>query len=246
LSRALATAPTDRVSTLPTWCGVKAASGNWRRCSSTRSRSAPGRVAGAGGLLPRGVQVAGREGPPGLVGGLGDGQDVPGGLGGDGRVRLRLGADFRLLALGGAVSGDWGGLASVGRAVGRLDGGLPGVGGAARGGGLGGRGLVARGCRGGGGRPGVGDAGPAALDAGGGAVLLVREQSLPGGGCADAGVPGDDRDGRPGGFGRQGGQDGRCRTVARRRPTGAGARFVAVSAVLRAALGAGCWCAPWS
>ena len=98
LSRALATAPTNRVSTLPTWCGVKAASGNWRRRSSTRSRSARGRVAGAGGRLPRGVQVAGREGPPGLVGGVGDGQDVPGGLGGDGRVRLRLGAGFRLLA----------------------------------------------------------------------------------------------------------------------------------------------------
>jgi len=150
LSRALATAPTDRVSTLPTWCGVKAASGNWRRCSSTRSRSAPGRVAGARRLFPRGVQVAGREGPPGLVGGVDDGQDVPGGLGGDGRVRPRFGAGFRLLALGGAFSGDWGGLAGVGRAVGRLDGGLPGVGGAARAGDLGGRCLVAWGCRGGG------------------------------------------------------------------------------------------------
>ncbi len=32
---------------MPTWCGVKTASGNLRRCSSTRSRNAPGRVAGA-------------------------------------------------------------------------------------------------------------------------------------------------------------------------------------------------------
>ena len=47
LPRALATASADRVSTLPIWCGVKAVSGNLRRCSSTRSRSAPGRVAGA-------------------------------------------------------------------------------------------------------------------------------------------------------------------------------------------------------
>ena len=52
-----------------------------------------------GGLLPGGLQggqgggqVPGGEGLPGLVGGLGDGQDGPGGLGGDRRVRLRPGA----------------------------------------------------------------------------------------------------------------------------------------------------------
>ena len=97
-----------------------------RRCSSTRSRSAPGRVAGAcpaagggfdhpppmGGLVPGGVQggqggvqVPGREGLAGLVGGLGGGQDVPGGLGGDRRVRPRRGAGAGFPAVGGAVSG---------------------------------------------------------------------------------------------------------------------------------------------
>src|SRR5580658_1472480 len=39
-------ASADRSGTLPIWCGVKAAPGNLRSCSSTRSRSAPGRVAG--------------------------------------------------------------------------------------------------------------------------------------------------------------------------------------------------------
>jgi hypothetical protein len=39
---------------------------------------------------------------------------------------------------------------------------------------------------------------------------------------ADPGVPGDHRDGRPSGFGRQGGQDGRCGAVARRRGRGRG------------------------
>ena len=34
-SRALATAPADRDSTLPIWCGTKAAPGNLRKCSST-------------------------------------------------------------------------------------------------------------------------------------------------------------------------------------------------------------------
>ena len=33
--RALATAPADRDSTLPIWCGTKAAPGNLRKCSST-------------------------------------------------------------------------------------------------------------------------------------------------------------------------------------------------------------------
>ena len=83
-----------------------------------------------GGLLPRrlqggqgGGQVPGREGLPGLVGGLGDGQDAPGRLGGDGRVRL--GAGFRLLVPGGAASGGRGGLAGVGRAAGGPGGGCP-------------------------------------------------------------------------------------------------------------------------
>jgi hypothetical protein len=49
------------------------------------------------------VQVPGGEGLPGLVGGLGDGRDVPGGLGGDRRVRL--GGGFRLLALSGGRGG---------------------------------------------------------------------------------------------------------------------------------------------
>jgi hypothetical protein len=74
-----------------------------------------------GGLVPRGVQgglqVPGCEGLPGLVGGLGDRQDVPGGLGGDGRVRVLRGAGFRFPACGGAVSGGWGGLADVGGAA---------------------------------------------------------------------------------------------------------------------------------
>ena len=87
------------------------------------------------------VQVPGREGFAGLVGGLGDGRDGPGGLSGDGRVRPRLGADVRLLVPGGAVSGGRGGLAGVGRGAGRLGGGLP-VAGGARDGGLGGRGLA--------------------------------------------------------------------------------------------------------
>jgi hypothetical protein len=156
------------------------------------------------------VQVPGDEGLAGLAGGLGDGRDGPGGLGGDGRVRPRLGAGVRLLLLGGAVRRDRGGLAGVGR----LGGGLPVAGG------LGGRGLVGRGFRGGV-RPGVGDAGPTAFDPSGGAVLLVREQCLPGGGGADPGAGGDDRDGGPGGFGRQGGQGGRCGAVARRRGNGA-------------------------
>jgi hypothetical protein len=147
-----------------------------------------------GCLLPRrlqsgqgGGQVPGRERPAGLVGRLGDSQDAPGRLGGDGRVRPRLGAGLRLLALGGAVSGGRGGLAGVGRAAGRLGWGLPGVGGAARAAGLGWRGLAARRCRRGGGRPGIGDAGLAALDPGRGAGLLVREKGLPGGGGVDAG-----------------------------------------------------------
>ena len=75
----------------------------------------------------------------------------------------------------------------------------------------------------GGGLPCVGDAGPAALDAQGGAGRLVRDQGLAGGGHADPGVLGDHRDGHPAGFGRQRGQDGRCGAVARRRGTGAGA-----------------------
>ena len=52
------------------------------------------------------------------------------------------------------------------------------------------------------------DARSAALDAHGGAGLLVRDQCLPGGGHADPGVPGDRR---AAGFGRQGGQDGPLR-----------------------------------
>jgi hypothetical protein len=62
-------------------------------------------------------QVPGREGLAGLAGGLGDG---PGGLGGHRRVWPRRGADFRFPAFSSAVSGDWGRLADVGRAVGRL------------------------------------------------------------------------------------------------------------------------------
>jgi len=57
-----------------------------------------------------------------------------------------------------------------------------GVGGAVRAGGFVGRSFRD------GGRPGVGDAGPTALDAGGGAVLLVGDQGLPGGGGADPGA----------------------------------------------------------
>ena len=256
MSRALAISSQAayRVSTLPTWCGVKAASGYLRRWSSTRSRSAPGRVAGAragrwrrrldcppslGGegsrAVSRGgegdVQVSRRRGPCRRLsrGGLGNGRDGPGGLGGHSRVRPWPGAGVRLLLLGGAVRRDRGGLAGVGR----LGGGLPVAGG------LGGRRLVGRDCRGGG-RPGVGDAGPTALDPGRGTVLLVREQGLPGGGGADADAGGDDRDGRPGGFGRQGGQGGRCRGC---RPPlgqrGAGAGVVAVLAARRAAGGGG-------
>ena len=71
----------------------------------------PGGVQGGQG----GVQVPGREGLPGLAGGLRDGRDVPGRLGGDRRVRP-LGGGFGLLALGGAVRRDRGGLAGVGRA----------------------------------------------------------------------------------------------------------------------------------
>jgi len=75
----------------------------------------------------------------------------------------------------------------------------------------------------------------------GGAVLLAREQGLPGGGHADVGEGGDDRDGRLAGLGRQRGQDGHCRTVARRRANGGGAGVVAASAALRAACrGQGC------
>jgi hypothetical protein len=106
--------------------------------------------------------------------------------------------------------------------------------------GLGGRGLVTWDCRRGGERPGVGDAEPTALDASGSACILVGEQGLPGSGGADPGAAGDDRDRRPGGFGRQGGQDGRCGAVASRRSNGgAGVGVVAVSAALRAACGAG-------
>jgi hypothetical protein len=84
----------------------------------------------AGGLLPRGVQggqgsvqVPGREGPPGLVGRLGDGQDIPGRLGDDRRVRPSCGAGVRFPALGGVACGGRGGLAGVGRAAGGLGGG---------------------------------------------------------------------------------------------------------------------------
>jgi hypothetical protein len=73
-----------------------------------------------------GVQVPGREGLAGFAGGLREGRDVPGRIGGDRRVRL--GGGFGLLALGGAVGRDRGGLAGVGR----LGGGLSGAGGAAR------------------------------------------------------------------------------------------------------------------
>jgi hypothetical protein len=66
----------------------------------------------------------------------------------------------------------------------------------------------------------------------------VRDQGLAGGGHADAEVTGDHRNGRAAGFGRQGGQDGRCRAVVGRRgKTGAGTASVAVSAALRAASG---------
>jgi len=47
-----------------------------------------------------GGQVSGREGLAGLVGGLGDGQDVPSRLGGDRRVRPWLSAGLPGLAFG--------------------------------------------------------------------------------------------------------------------------------------------------
>ena len=86
----------------------------------------------------------------GLVGGLADGRDAPGGLGGDGRVRPRLGGRTRPVAPR------------------RCRQPCPGRAGRRRrwsrhAGGLGGRGLVAHGFRGDR-RPGVGDAGPTALD----------------------------------------------------------------------------------
>ena len=73
-------------------------------------------------------------------------------------------------------------------------------------------------CRAGGGRrglgegPGVRDAGLGALDAGGGAGLLHREQGGAGGGLAGPGGVGDDGDGAAG-VGRQRGVNGRCRAV---------------------------------
>jgi hypothetical protein len=193
----------------------------------------------AGGLLPGGVQggqrggqVPGREGLPGLVGRLGDGQDVPGGIGDDRRVRPSCGAGVRFPAFGGAAGG--GGLANVGRAADRRRG----LGGAVRAGGVGGRGLVGRGCRGGG-RPGVGDAGPAALDPGRGAVLLAGEQGLPGGGDAEPGAGGDDRDGAPAGSADSAARTAAAGLSAAAGATGAGAGSVAVSAALRATCGAG-------
>jgi hypothetical protein len=58
--------------------------------------------------------------------------------------------------------------------------------------------------------PGVGDAGLAALDPGGGAVLLHREQRVAGGGLAGPGGVRDDGDGAAR-VGRQRGVNGRCR-----------------------------------
>ncbi|HEY7275835.1 MAG TPA: hypothetical protein VH594_07720 [Trebonia sp.] len=153
-----------------------------------------------GGLVPGGGQggqgggqVSGRKRLAGLVGGLGDGQDVHSRLGGDRRVQPWLSAGLPGLAFDGVI----------GRGK------LP-AGGAAGVGGFGGRGRF--GC----GLPRVGEAGAAALDAGGGAGFLLREQGLPGGGCADPGMLGDHRDGRTARLGRQRGQDGRCGTVVRR------------------------------
>jgi hypothetical protein len=90
-----------------------------------------------GGQVPGGVQggqgdvqVPGREGLASLIGGLGDGGDGPGRLGGDDRVRPRLEADVRLLVPGGAACGGRVGPARVGRAAGRRGGGLPVAGGA--------------------------------------------------------------------------------------------------------------------
>jgi hypothetical protein len=158
---------------------------------------------------PGGEQVPGGEG----LAGLGDGQDVPGRLRGDRRVRLLRGAGVCFADLGGPAGGGWVGLPGVRRLGG----------GAARAGGIGGRIIVGRGSRRGGRLPAVGEAGPAALD--------------PGGGRADPGAPGDHRDGRPAGFGRQRGQDGRCEAAARRRGNGAGPGSVAVSAALWAVPG---------
>ena len=95
--------------------GAPAAGGGLKDPPSLGGQVAGGVQGGEGG-----VQVPGREGLAGLAGGLGDGRDAPGGLGGDGRVRPRLGAGVRLLAPGGAVRRDRGGRAGVGRPGGGL------------------------------------------------------------------------------------------------------------------------------
>ena len=79
--------------------GAPAAGGGLDRPPALGGQVAGGVQGGEGD-----VQVPGREGLAGLVGGLGDGRDGPGGLGGDRRVRPRRGAGFRLLAPGGAAS----------------------------------------------------------------------------------------------------------------------------------------------
>ena len=198
-----------------------------------------------GGLVPRGLQggqgggqVPGREGLAGLVGGLGDGQDVPGRLGGDGRVRPRLGAGFRLLVPGGAASGGRGGLAGVGRAAGRLGGGLRGVG------------LSVPGASAGGASP-PGAAGAAAgvqVSAMPGRLPLTRV-AVPAFSCASracraAAVLIPARAAMTATAAPAGSADSAARTAAAglspaAGATGAGAGSVAVSAALRAACGAG-------
>jgi hypothetical protein len=186
------------------------------------------------------VQVPGREGLASLVGGLGDGGDGPGRLGGDGRVRPRLGAGVRLLVPGGAACGAGSGwpesaVLPAGAAAGCPSPGVlaPGV--------AAGWATSAR------------TAGAVAgvqVSAMPGRLPLTRVavpffSCLPGGSGADPGAGGDHRDGRPGGLGRQRGQDGRCGAVVRRR--GKGARGPGPSRRRRRCgprAGRGSWCVP--
>ena len=231
MSRALATAPEERVSTLPIWCGVNTVLGNLRRCSSTSSRSAPGRVTGvrwplAAALMARRPTVAWSRAASRAV-----------------RAAVRSPAARALPAVPAAWARAW--MLAAASAAGSGPGpvpacfplAVPSVG-AAGWPASAGCPLPAA-CP----RRGPGWAGPRRGAAGGAAgvqvsgmpgrlalmrvavpAFLVGDQGLPGGGHADPGVGGDDRDGRAGGVGRQGGQDGRCGAAARRWGNGRGGR----------------------
>jgi hypothetical protein len=208
--------------------GVGDRAGLWRRPSAPAApgRPAPARPPGR----PGAASSPCREGLPGPVGGLGGGQDVPGGLGGDGWVRSC--APSASCSPPSAVPSR--GLGRAGRCRRsyphwRLR--RPG--------------LIARGSRPGG-LPGVGIPGPTAPDPRGDVGLLVRNQGLSDGGHADPSVADDHRDGRAAGFARRGGQDGHRGAVARRRGKRAREPGSSRCRALRAASGRGCWCVPLS